>query len=194
MSKSQEIIDFGWDGYLAELEKDTEFVDVGVLAQDGAKKLPKGDITMATLASVQEFGHIIKHPGGTSFGFKTKKDLESGKISFLKKGKGVFEAGVTRKHDIVIPSRPFMRQTFDEQEQALAKLADDLEFDILTKGTSKRKALSTLGTAHRDAIKRNMKIEGKFERNAPSTIRKKKSSNELIDKGLLRGAIQYEVG
>ena len=173
MSKDQEIIDFGMENYLAELDKDLTFVDVGILTKDGAK----GEFPLAQLATVQEFGTVIPVTekmrgflGAT--GMHLKKDTK----------------------EIVIPSRSYMRGTFDEEEAKILKQSDDLEFEILTKGRSKRSALSEIGQTHQNQIQRNMKTKGKYQANHPYTIAQKGSDNELIDTGRLRQSISFEVG
>lgn len=174
MSKDQEWIDFhDWDGYLAELEKDLSYVDVGITAKDGAQ----GEFPLAQLAAVQEFGTVInvtpkmrRFLGAT--GLHLKADTK----------------------EITIPSRSFMRGTFDEQENTLAKRADELERTILKGKISKRLALSELGQMHRQQIQKNMKTQGKYAPNHPYTVKQKGSANELIDTGRLRQAIDFEVG
>ena len=190
---SQEVIDFGWEQYAVELAKDVEFVDVGIIASDGAKKVDK-ELTLAELASVQEFGAIIKHPGGTSFGFKTKSAMERGELRFLRKGKGFIELGVTGPHEIVIPSRPFIRQTFDENEAELGRLVDDQEKEILAGRTTRKRALTMIGQTHQNQIQKAINTTGKFEPNAPSTIRKKGSAQPLKDTGRLAQSVNFEVG
>ena len=78
---SQEVVDFGWEKYLKEMDEDLSYVDVGILSKDGSE----GDFPLAQLAAVQEFGNTN------------------------------------------IPSRPYMRGTFDEQQEQLAKAAGELE-------------------------------------------------------------------
>jgi len=177
MSKSQEVIDFGMENYLAELDKDLSFVDVGITAKVGAKTAGKGDITLAHLASIQEFGVVIQ---------------------VTEKMRGFLGAtGMHLKKDtttITIPSRSYMRGTFDEQESELAQMSDELEFEIVTKGKSMRSALNELGVTHEIQIQRNMKDKGRFEPNHPYTIEKKGSSTPLIDTGRLRQSISHEVG
>lgn len=183
-TKDQEWVNFqDWDGYLVELGKELSYVDVGITAKNGAQKSPptsegkQSDITLAQLAAIQEFGVTI---------------------AVTPKMRGFLGAtGLHLKADtkeIVIPSRPFMRGTFDEQENTLAKRADELERMILTGKISKRLALSELGQMHRQQIQKNMKTQGKYAANHPYTIRQKGSSNELIDTGRLRQAIDFEVG
>ena len=183
MSKDQEVIDLGWEHYIQELDKDLSYVDVGILARDGARKLPptsegkQTDITVAQLAAIQEFGTVINvTPKMRGFLSATGMHLSPGTTT------------------ITIPSRPYMRQTFDENENELAKQADFLERQILTKKMSKRLALSELGQMHRQQIQKSMSTQGKFKANHPYTVEKKGSSQPLIDSGGLRQAIDFEVG
>jgi len=156
--RDQEVIDFGMEKYLTELDSDLTFVDVGIVARDGAKKLPPkengkmSDITLAELATIHEFGTAM------------------------------------------IPSRPFMRQTFDEQFSKLSKAADRLDRESLSGKMTRRAALQELGQMHRQEIQKNIGTKGKFVANRPATIKKKGSDNELVDTGHLRQSIDYEVG
>jgi len=184
MSKDQEEIDFGLDNYMAELDDDLSFVDVGILSKDGAKKHgptsdgKQSDITMAELATIQEFGTVINVTP------KMRKFLSATGLNLSPETKV-----------ITIPSRPFMRQTFDEQESELGAMAEKLDRDILTKQTSRRAALNQLGQSHRQEIQKNMSTSGKFKANHPYTVaRKKGKSMPLIDSGAMRQAIDFEVG
>ncbi len=190
---SQEIIDRGWEGYKKHLEDDFSFVDVGIVASDGAKKLPEDDLTLAEIASINEFGAVINHPGGTAFGFKSEASAERGEVRFLKKGEG-FVSGVTGPHEIIIPSRPFMRGTFDENEAELGRLVDEQEKEILAGRKTRKQALKMIGQTHRNQIQEAINTTGKFAPNAPSTIRKKGSAQPLKDKSRLTQSIDFEVG
>lgn len=59
-------------------------------------------------AAIHQYGGTINHPGGTQYGFKTKKDAASGKIQFLKTGTGYMVLGETRPHQIEIPAAPYI--------------------------------------------------------------------------------------
>lgn len=100
----------------------------------------------------------------------------------------VQEFGNTR-----IPSRPYMRQTFDEQVQSLSKFVNKIETKILENKIDRELGLEVIGDFHRSEIQKNMRKEGKFVANAPSTIKRKGSSNELIDTGRLVNSIDIEV-
>jgi hypothetical protein len=183
MSRDQEIIDFGMENYLMENDKDLSFVDVGVLARDGAEKRPptdegkQTDITLAELATIQEFGTVINVTP------KMRKFLSSTGLNL--------KPSTTQ---IVIPSRAYMRQTFDEQLSVLEKTADKLDRDSIAGKISRREALQQLGQMHRQEIQKNIGTAGKFKANHPYTIARKGSDNELVDDGILRQSIDYEVG
>lgn len=92
-----------------------------------------------------------------------------------------------------IPSRPFMRQTFDEQASELVKFITRMEDEVLEGKIKREPALEIIGDFHKSGIQKNMTTEGKFVKNAPSTIKRKGSSNELIDTGRLANSIDIEV-
>lgn len=180
--KQQEVIDYGWDAYMKSFDE-LSYVDVGILAQPRAKKRPPNedgkqtDITLAELAAIQEYGT---------------------EINVTDKMRGYLSAnGLHLSPDTTIittPSRPFMRQTFDEQESNIAKIVDELNLMIIEGKISKKDALERLGQMHKQDIQKAMSTKGKFKENHPFTVERKKSSQPLIDKGLLRQAIDYEVG
>lgn len=183
MSKDQEVIDFGMDHYLKELDKDLSYVDIGILPKEGAKKMPptaegkQTDVTLAQLAVIQEFGIVI--------------NVTPKMRAFLA------ATGLTLSPDtttITIPSRPFVRQTFDENESNLADLADELVHQILTKQTTMQSVLNDIGQTHVNQIQKNMSASGKFKKNHPYTIKRKKSSQPLINIGRLKQAINYGIG
>ncbi|MBU2648517.1 hypothetical protein KKI24_27670 [bacterium] len=175
--KDQEVIDMGWEKYWEEMEKDLSYVDVGILSKDGSESVD-GGINLAKLATVHEYG--------------TQINVTQKMRMYL------MATGLPLKKEttqITIPARPFMRQTFDEQEPELSRAADRLEKKVLNGLSTKRDALAELGQRHRQAIQRNMKTKGKFEPNHPYTLDKKKpKTTPLIDTGRMRQAIDYEVG
>lgn len=174
--KSQEVIDFGWSNILEESKKDFSFVDVGIIASDGAQKT-SGDLTMAELAHIMEFGVTI---------------------NVTEKMRGFLGAtGMHLKKEtntITIPSRPAIRGTFDEELNQLTRLADDLDKQIASGKMTRKKALTILGQTHQNQIQRAMSTSGKYKPNHPYTIEKKGSSQPLIDTGAYRQAINFEVG
>ena len=77
-------------------------------------------------AAIHQYGGIINHPGGTSYGYKTEKDASEGKISFLKRGEGYVELGVTKPHQIVIPPRPYITINDEVLESILEVLTAEI--------------------------------------------------------------------
>lgn len=171
--KDQEIIDFGWDNYINGLQD--SFVDVGILTRDGNQKVDK-NFTLAQLATVQEFGVVIN-----------VTDKMRGFLSH----EGLHLSPSTTT--ITIPSRPYMRQTFDEQVQSLSKFASQMEGKVIEGKVDRELALEIIGDFHKAEIQKNMRKPGKFAANHPFTIDRKGSSNELIDSARLVNSIDIEV-
>lgn len=94
-----------------------------------------------------------------------------------------------------IPSRPFMRQGFDNNVEALSKLGDAL-FRMMLKGKKAPsdilKILSEKMVAY---LKESITSGGKpsFKPLKPETIRRKGSSAPLIDVGNMVGSITYKI-
>lgn len=169
---------------LAKLvEQSNDVVLVGI--HEGAGMADGDDLTMAQLGAIQHFGADINHPGGTSYGYKTKKDQDSGKVSFLKKGQGVFEMGITGPHKIKIPPRPFLdvgvMSGRDDYVRIMKEYPDD-----------PRRCLELIGMTAAAKVQQYM-TNLQSPPNAPSTIKKKGSSNPLINNGALRQSITYSI-
>jgi len=170
--RDQEVIDFGWDAYINGL-KDTS-VDIGILKKDGTQPVNNA-FTLASLAAVQEFGVVINI---------------TPKMRRFLRFKGMPLKNSTKT--ITIPSRPYMRQTFDEQLNELGKFIDDIEAKVVKGKFDRKLALEVIGDFHKTAIQKNMRKQGKFKANHPFTIKQKGSNNELIDTGRLVNSIDIE--
>ena len=176
---SQEIIDMGWDKYLKELENDDfNHVDVGIIASDGAQKAGDGDLTLAQLATIQEVGTVIN---------VTKK--MRGYLHY----NGLHLSPKTK--EITIPSRSYVRGTFDENLSILISLVEEQEKQIQDGNQTRKRALTMIGQTHQNQIQKAMSTTGKFKANHPFTIaRKNGKDTPLINTGRLRQAINFEVG
>lgn len=171
----------------SRLAKGKTKVLVGV--PSGSGKSEDGT-TMVMIAAVNEFGARIKHPGGTSYGYKTKQDAENGKVSFLESGTGFMELGKTGPHEIVIPARPFLHPAITENSAAFRRLAELRMRDIILGKIEMDVLLKQMGELGVSFTKE--KIDSiQSPPNAESTKRKKKSSKPLIDTGNLRASITY---
>ncbi len=153
---------------------------------------PDGEIKMASLAAVHEFGAEIKHPGGTDYGYVSKAAAAEGRSRFLKKGTGYAVIGQTEPHDIKIPARPSLEPGVNsglkEYEKIMAKGVDD----AVNNGTDIKKTMHKIGVIAVGKVKEYM-TDLKTPPNTPGTIRRKKSDNPLIDEGHMRAAVDYKL-
>lgn len=171
--KDQEVIDLGWNAYVNEV-KDS-YVDVGIITRD-ANKPVNGSFNLGQLARVQEYGIVIN-----------VTDKMRRYLAF----KGLHLKADTKV--IRIPSRPFMRQTFDEQWPELSRFMERMEDNVISGRMDRKTALEIIGDFHKSEIQKNMRTKDKFEPNHPFTIEQKGSDNELIDSGRLANSIDIDV-
>ena len=156
-------------------------VDVGVFAgskyQDGTP--------VALVATVNEFGGDINHPGGTPY-----KIGKGGKAVFVKKGTpGII--GTTKPHKIKIPERPAFRNANKSNEDSLIKIIksnvdpETMVIDPVTAGK--------VGVAHESAVKKSI-VDLKDPPNAASTLKAKApKANPLVNTGMLARSVTHEV-
>ncbi len=162
---------------------------VGV--QKGAGDSDEGT-PLAVIAAANHFGATINHPGGTAYGYKTKRDAENGKLKFLKSGEGFMELGKTGPHTINIPARRFLDIAVQNNDKKYSKIAANLIPQVLEGKMDMDEVLDKIGnTAAADVQSYMRKL--REPPNAPSTVRQKKSNNPLIDKGTLRQSIRHEI-
>lgn len=84
-----------------------------------------------------------------------------------------------------IPSRPFLRQTLAEnQEKYIA-----LFVKLFESGVSIDQIYEQIALIAQGDVQQNI-VNGKWTANAPSTIKRKKSSKPLIDTGKLRQSVR----
>lgn len=163
-----------------------EFVTIGIHEDTGNHE--SDDITNAHLGAVHEYGADILHPGGTSYGFASKAAQERNEVRFLKAGKGVVELGVTGPHTISIPARPWLNPGVQSGNVEYLSIIEK----SAAKGESLDVALNKVGLVAVGLVQKYM-TELRTPPNAPSTIKKKKSSNPLIDSGALRASVSYKI-
>lgn len=178
---------------IRELEDKAVHVDIGIHPVSGEE--------MVMIASVNEFGAVIQHPGGQPY-FITEdakwKDrpnvgfLDDGQmIVFLRKGsRGM---GETEPHEIEIPARPFIRSTADEKRDQYGDMMSKFWQQILDAKIDIKQALILIGQQVESDVKAKM-VALKEPGNAPSTIRKKMGvDNPLIDTGVMLNSVRYAV-
>ena len=166
---------------------DVPVVTVGI--HEDSQDPPDGEITMAALGAVHEFGANINHPGGTDYGYATKADAVKGKSRFLAKGAGFMVLGQTKPHNITIPERAWLVPGF---ESGLADYSAIIEDGMTADQPDMKQALNRVGVVAVGKVQEFM-TNLKAPANAPSTVRKKGSSNPLIDEGLMRSSVAYKL-
>lgn len=159
--------------------------------------IPKNTVVnqmdMCELGMVHEFGATIQHAGGTSYGYKNKRDANKGKVRFLKNGaKSYSVMGKTTSHTIQIPERSFLRSTFAKEKENLGSLTYKVFKQALKGDVSAHDAYKSIGAYMSNQVKETM-TDGDLTPLKPETIKRKGSSKPLIDTGQLRASITYEV-
>lgn len=91
-----------------------------------------------------------------------------------------------------IPERSFMRSTLKEEKQPIIGLSKGLLKDIVKGKKDTKTGLGLIGEFTADAIKLKI-VDIKTPPNAPGTIKRKGSSNPLVDTSQLKNSITYEV-
>lgn len=90
-----------------------------------------------------------------------------------------------------IPSRPFMRRTFDRHKAETRKLLKQYAALVVAGKISRRKALRQVGEIYSGMIKKKIR-RGRYVANEPKTIMQKGSSKPLIDKGEMLNSITHK--
>lgn len=91
-----------------------------------------------------------------------------------------------------IPSRPFLRQTVEDQGDKIQRIGAGAVAAALDQGGGSEAVLNQLGVSMKGAIQRQI-VKGDFVPNAPSTVAAKGSSKPLIDTGHMRQSIVYVI-
>ncbi len=88
-----------------------------------------------------------------------------------------------------IPSRPFIRQSVDNNQDKINSFLQT-RVKALAKGASAEDTLKKIGVFQKRLMQDEIK-SGYFAPNSEATIRKKKSSQPLIDTGRMRQSVDY---
>lgn len=91
-----------------------------------------------------------------------------------------------------IPSRPFMKQAFDENRTEINSFKDRAFGAVIDKKSDTKTALNMIGVFFKGKVQQQI-AKGSFAPNKPSTVAQKGSSKPLIDTGRLRQSINFEV-
>ena len=169
---------------LAEFVGQNKAVTIGIHEEAG--DVEGGDMTMAKLGAIHEYGASIDHPGGTSYGYATAKAANQGKVRFLKTGAGYMQLGVTSAHKITIPARPWLKPGVESGTQEYLAIVQSK----IAAGANIDAVLEEIGVVAAGIVQKYM-TDLKSPPNAKSTIRQKGSSNPLIASGALRASVTY---
>lgn len=91
-----------------------------------------------------------------------------------------------------IPSRPFIRNSVDGNMERIQAFQREMIGQLLD-GESPEKILRQIGAFQKGLIQEEI-TDGHFEANKESTIRRKHSDHPLIDTGLMRQSVNYQIG
>ena len=89
------------------------------------------------------------------------------------------------------PARPFMKQSFENHEAELRAVCQQAN-NVIASGGTAEEACKKIGVVAVGLIQQEI-VDGSFEPNAESTIRKKGSDKPLIDTGFMRQSVKYVV-
>jgi len=89
------------------------------------------------------------------------------------------------------PARPFMKQSFDNNEDKLKAQGAKANRD-LANGASAESILKEMGVVVKGIVQQEI-VEGDFAPNAPSTVRSKGSGQPLIDTGHMRQSVNFVI-
>lgn len=123
--------------------------------------------------------------------FMGKEKLEIGFFETARYPNGVFVAQVARYNEfgtLNIPMRPFFRNAIQKN---IKKWYATLQ-NAINQNATPNKALSIVGEVARADIIQSI-TDLRTPPNAESTIKQKKSTNPLIDTGLMRRSVTYKV-
>lgn len=91
-----------------------------------------------------------------------------------------------------IPSRPFMRASFDENVERINRASQDVIRKVIDRKISSGQALHVVGQTMTGIIQRKI-VDGDWKANALRTIQQKRSDQPLIDTGRMRQSVRHVV-
>ena len=94
--------------------------------------------------------------------------------------------------DGTIPARDFMSKAIKDNKEKISKAIKKLSLKVVEGQMDKKQAMGLVGQMIADMMVKSIDGGG-FVANKPSTIARKGSSKPLIDKGILKGSIDFEV-
>lgn len=109
-------------------------------------------------------------------------------------GARIERTGKNGEYEIVLPSRPFLRQTYDKYFDEIVKEGKRMAAAVTDGRLTKSQALFAWGEFYKSLINKEINDGNNFEPNKPKTL-KRKGGNKfpLQDSGRLQGAIKTVV-
>ena len=86
------------------------------------------------------------------------------------------------------PSRPFMRKSIDDNQEKIVAFMQAQAKRLIEGKATAQEIMQQVAVFQKGLIQETI-VEGEFEPNAPSTIRKKGSDRPLIDTGRMRQSV-----
>ena len=173
---------------LEELKRKAVFV--GLPKEKVGGKVYGDGMTVIRIGAIHEYGAKIKHPGGTRYVIGPDGNARFVSNSFVGP-----VTGVTKPHTITIPQRSFLRVPFrtkrKEVNQFIAK-----QFEAVSNGDiSPDIGLGRIGVMTANISKGAFTSlgYGEWKPITAETVRRKGSSQTLIDTGILRSSITWVV-
>lgn len=123
---------------------------------------------------------------GFQAGHASHRDEETGKEVDMAEVAMFNELGTSTS-----PSRPFLRQTVDDNQAKINAMCEQQAKNIANGGTAER-SLKQLGAFGVSLVQEKIG-NGTFEPNAPSTVKAKGSAKPLIDTGQMRQSVHYVI-
>lgn len=125
---------------------------------------------------------------------EVKIGFQGGKDYYEEDGKHVNVLDIAMFNElgtVNIPSRPFMRKSVDENQSKINAFLE-VKRNELANGKSAQAVLNEIGVFMKGLVQEKI-VSGSFVANAPSTVEKKGSSRPLVDTGLMRQSVNFEV-
>ena len=177
----------GWLKDLTKRYREGGQVAIGFPAGTDATGLAYPDGTrVVDVAVINQFGADFVHPGGTRY------VVSGGKAQFVSNDFVGPVHGVTKSHRIVIPRRDFMGPGGRAAAEKAKPIAEAAVKAINKGNVDINSVLNQMGAVGAAEIS-NAIITLSDPPNAPSTARKKKSSNPLVDTGLMAQSVTWIV-
>jgi len=91
-----------------------------------------------------------------------------------------------------MPSRPFMRQSVDNNKSSIISMCKAQLKAVAHGKSTAQETFQKIGVMQKGLVQKTIR-DGEFEENAPGTIRQKGSDTPLIDTGHMRQSVDFVI-